>query len=81
MTQLAKPGDIVLHLDEAHPSRIAKVIDRYGPENRMWLRVKTPDGKLRIWAEKNIYVLDEETVDSFFDGSPTPITKLIDDEK
>lgn len=56
-----KIGDMVCHNDEACRNRMGVVIG-YCPGDQ-WRRIKTRDGKHRIWAVENFTVLDQETVE------------------
>jgi hypothetical protein len=53
-------GDVVCHNDEAHKNRIGVVVG-FCP-GREWRRIKTRDGKHRIWAVANFTVLHPDTV-------------------
>lgn len=58
--KIIRAGETVCHLDEAHPMRIGLVVG-HGPK-KGWIRVKTNDGKTRIWDRKNVSILDDETL-------------------
>lgn len=50
-------GDEVLHLNEDLRHRLGRVCG-YGPDPDRWVRVKTGDGKNRIWARQNLFHLE-----------------------
>lgn len=56
-------GDIVFHRYENHPSPAAKVTGFCGAPK--FVRVKTPDGRHRIWAASNFFKLNDEQTEDF----------------
>lgn len=58
--EMPKIGDMVVHIDETHKNRVGEVV-AHCPGHE-WLRVKTFDGKTRIWAVANMAVLDPDTI-------------------
>jgi hypothetical protein len=63
MTEAMQIGAMVFHKDDAkkREQRFAEVVG-YCPGHE-WRRVKTLDGKRRIWAVENMIELDDELAD------------------
>lgn len=54
-------GDIVFHLNEELRQRLGRVVG-FGLDPLRWIKVKTGDGKSRIWARQNLFLPEQDLV-------------------
>jgi hypothetical protein len=60
---MVQVGDLIFHRYDNHPSPAAMVTGYCTSPD--FVRVKTPDGRHRIWHRRNFFKLNDEQSDDF----------------